>query len=105
MRCDFTQLREEGSIQGGIISPVFANIYMHHVLVLWYKAYFEKRGNGQSFMVAYADDFIAGFEKESEARRYYQELQERLSKYGLEIEPKKADYWSLADMRRGNNSI
>ena len=40
---------EEGSIQGGIISPVLANIYMHHVLVLWYKAYFEKCGRGQSF--------------------------------------------------------
>ena len=58
--------------------------------ILWYKAYFEKRGNGQSFLVAYADDFIGGFEKESEARRYYQALQGRLSKYGLEIEPSKS---------------
>jgi len=81
---------EEGSIQGGIISPVLANIYMHHVLVLWYKAYFEKRGRGQSFLVVYADDFIAGFEEESEAVRYYQALKERLSKYGLEIEPSKS---------------
>ena len=81
---------EEGSIQGGIISPVLANIYMHHVLVLWYKAYFEKRGRGQSFLVVYADDFIAGFEEESEAIRYYQALKERLLKYGLEIEPSKS---------------
>ena len=81
---------EEGSIQGGIISPVLANIYMHHVLVLWYKAYFEKRGRGQSFLVCYADDFIAGFEEESEAVRYYRALKDRLSKYGLEIEPSKS---------------
>ena len=81
---------EEGSIQGGIISPILANIYMHHVLVLWYKAYFEKRGEGQSFLVVYADDFIAGFEKKYEAERYYQDLQERLSKYGLEIETSKS---------------
>ena len=84
------RMSEEGSIQGGIISPVLANIYMHHVLVLWYKAYFEKRGNGQSFLVVYADDFIAGFEDEAEAIRYYQALKERLSKYGLEIEPDKS---------------
>ena len=80
----------EGSVQGGNISPILANIYMHHVLVLWYKAYFEKRGRGNSFLVVYADDFIAGFETKSEAERYYRELQERLRKYGLEIEMSKS---------------
>ena len=84
------ETNSEGSVQGGNISPILANIYMHHVLVLWYKAYFEKRGRGNSFLVVYADDFIAGFETKSEAERYYRELQERLSKYGLEIETSKS---------------
>ena len=80
----------EGSAQGGNISPILANIYMHHVLVLWYKAYFERRGRGNSFLVVYADDFIAGFEEKTEAERYYQALKERLEKYGLELEMSKS---------------
>nr|WP_242881603.1 group II intron reverse transcriptase/maturase [Robinsoniella peoriensis] len=84
------QTNEVGSAQGNIISPVLANIYMHHVLVLWYKAYFEKRGAGMSFLVVYADDYLAGFEHKREAERYYKEMQERLGKYGLEIETSKS---------------
>ena len=53
---------EEGSAQGNIISPVLANIYMHFVLVLWYKEIIEKRAEGENFLVVYADDFIAGFQ-------------------------------------------
>lgn len=63
---------------------------MHHVLVLWYKAYFEKRGTGMSFLVVYADDYLAGFEHKGEAKRYYEEMQIRLGKYGLEIETSKS---------------
>lgn len=81
---------EEGSAQGNIISPILANIYMHHVLVLWYKAYFEKRGKGNSFLVVYADDYLAGFENKWEAEKYFIEMQQRLGKYGLEIETSKS---------------
>ena len=59
-------------------------------------------------MLAYADDFIAGFEKESEARRYYQALQERLSKYGLEIEPSKSrllEFGRYAKERRNRRGL
>ena len=84
------QTNESGSAQGNIISPVLANIYMHHVLVLWYKKYFEKQGAGESFLVVYADDYLAGFEEKSEAERYYEEMQKRLGKYGLEIETSKS---------------
>ncbi len=84
------QTNECGSAQGNIISPILANIYMHHVLVLWYKAYFEKRGTGMSFLVVYADDYLAGFEHKEEAKRYYEEMQIRLRKYGLEIETSKS---------------
>ena len=58
---------EEGSAQGNIISPVLANIYMHFVLVLWYKEIIEKRAEGNTFLVVYADDFIAGFQYQREA--------------------------------------
>ena len=49
---------EEGSAQGNIISPILANIYMHFVLVLWYKEIVQKRAKGDTFLVVYADDFI-----------------------------------------------
>lgn len=84
------QTNESGSTQGNIISPILANVYMHHVLLLWYKEYFERRGEGSSFLVVYADDYLAGFENKREAERYYKEMQIRLKKYGLEIEPGKS---------------
>ena len=84
------QTNEVGSAQGNIISPVLANIYMHHVLVLWYKAYYEKRGKGMSFLVVYADDYLTGFEHKWEAAQYYKEMQIRLNKYGLELETSKS---------------
>ena len=70
---------EEGSAQGNIISPVLANIYMHFVLVLWYKEIIEKSAEGKNFLVVYADDFIAGFQYQREAEAYY----EAFDKYDL----------------------
>lgn len=81
---------EEGSSQGNIISPLLANIYMHHVLILWFGEYWTKGGKGDNFLVNYADDYIAGFENKWEAEKYYREMQERLRKFGLEIETSKS---------------
>lgn len=81
---------EEGSAQGNIISPVLANIYMHFVLVLWYKEVIEKRAEGENFLVVYADDFIAGFQYQREAQAYYEALKKRMSKFGLELESSKS---------------
>ena len=52
---------DEGTIQGGNISPMLANIYMHNVLTLWFKLVIQKEAKGESFLVNYADDFVAGF--------------------------------------------
>ncbi len=60
------------------------------LLVLWYKAYFEKRGEGNSFLIVYADDYLAGFENKWEAEKYFIEMQKRLGKFGLEIETSKS---------------
>lgn len=81
---------EEGSAQGNIISPVLANIYMHFVLVLWYKEIIEKRAEGENFLVVYADNFIAGFQYQREAQAYYEALKKRVSKFGLELESSKS---------------
>lgn len=81
---------KEGSAQGNIISPVLANIYMHFVLVLWYKEIIEKRAEGENFLVVYADDFIAGFQYQREAEAYYEALKKRMSRFGLELESNKS---------------
>ena len=54
---------EEGSAQGSVMSPMLANIYMHHVLTLWFKLVVKKEMQGESFLVNFADDFVAGFQE------------------------------------------
>ena len=81
---------EEGTIQGGNISPTLANIYMHNVLTLWFKLVIQKEVKGECFLVNYADDFVAGFQHKSEAEMYYAKLKERMAYFNLELEDSKS---------------
>ena len=80
---------DKGTPQGGIVSPILANIYLHYSLDLWFTRVFQKGCYGQSRMIRYADDFVVCFERESEAIRFRQALDERLFIFGLEISPEK----------------
>ena len=80
---------EKGTPQGGLISPILANVYLHYVLDLWFKLYIQDKSKGESHLIRYADDFVACFEKEEDAKMFYQELVERLAKFGLEVETSK----------------
>ena len=80
---------DKGTPQGGIVSPILANIYLHYSLDLWFTRVFQKGCYGQSRMIRYADDFVVCFERESDAIRFRQALDERLSIFGLEISPEK----------------
>lgn len=80
----------DGSAQGNIMSPIIANIYMHNVLMLWYRIIFFKEIKGDSFLVVYADDFIAGFQYKWEAEKYYEQLKIRMAKFNLELEDSKS---------------
>jgi len=79
----------KGTPQGGVISPLLANIYLHYVLDEWFAAEIQPRLSGRSFLVRYADDFVLGFENESDAKRVLAVLAKRLGKYGLSIHPEK----------------
>ncbi len=81
---------EEGTIQGGNISPTLANVYMHNVLTLWFKLVVRKEARGDCFLVNYADDFVAGFQYKSDAEKYYSALKERMAKFNLELEESKS---------------
>lgn len=81
---------EEGTPQGGILSPLLANIYLHYLLDKWFEKKVKKEKKGYAQMVRYADDFLVCFEKEKDARTFVEELRERLSKGNLKIAEAKA---------------
>jgi group II intron reverse transcriptase/maturase len=80
---------EAGSPQGGVISPLLANIYMHYVLEVWFEREVQPRLQGRAFLIRYADDFVLGFTHEADARRVLDVLPKRFGKYGLTVHPDK----------------
>ena len=84
------QETNEGTPQGGVISPVLANIYLHYALDLWFEKVVRKQCRGEAYMVRYADDSVFCFQYKSDAERFYGELPERLRKFGLEIAAEKS---------------
>jgi group II intron reverse transcriptase/maturase len=75
--------------QGGVISPLLANIYLHYVLDVWFAEVVQPRLKSRAFLVRYADDFVMGFACEADARRVLAVLPQRFGKYGLTIHPDK----------------
>ena len=99
---------EEGTIQGGNISPTLANIYMHNVLTLWFKLVIQKEVKGECFLVNYADDFVAGFQYKSEAEMYYAKLKERMAHFNLELEDSKSrliEFGRFAEQNRKTRGL
>ncbi len=80
---------ETGTPQGGIVSPILANVYLHYALDLWFQKVVIPRCNGEVCLIRYADDFVCVFEKEEDANRFYEALGERLGKFGLELSAEK----------------
>lgn len=78
-----------GSPQGGIVSPILSNIYLHYVLDLWFHRVVRTQCKGEACLIRYADDFVSAFEKEEEAERFHWMLGERLKKFGLELSAEK----------------
>lgn len=78
-----------GTPQGGIISPVLANIYMHYVVALWFEKVFKPKCRGKAYLCIYADDFVTAFEYQSDAEQFYQVLGKRLGKFGLSLSEEK----------------
>lgn len=81
---------ESGSGQGSICSPILANIYMHYVLVWWFKEIVEPKLKGYAGVVVYADDFVCCFQYKEEAEQFYERLKRRMGYFGLELEEEKS---------------
>ena len=88
---------ESGTPQGGVISPLLANIYLHEVLDVWFERDVRPRLQGHAQLVRYADDFVLCFELEDDARRVMEVLPKRFGKYGLRLHPEKT---RLVDFKR-----
>jgi len=90
---------DTGTPQGGLVSPILANIYLHYVLDVWFEKHYAGTCEGRARLVRYADDYVACFSHESDAKRFMVEMTERLAKFGLEIETSKT-----ALLRFGNRA-
>ena len=80
---------DEGTPQGGVISPLLANIFLHYVLDEWFEKEVRPRLKGKAFVIRYADDFVIGVAREDDAQRIMEVLPKRMSKYGLTVHPEK----------------
>jgi RNA-directed DNA polymerase len=80
---------EKGTGQGSVISPLLANIYLHYGLDLWARVWRQREATGDMIIVRYADDFIVGFQHETDARRFLHEMRTRLERFALTLHPEK----------------
>ena len=93
---------DSGTPQGGVISPLLSNIYLHYVLDDWYIRDVKPRMHGRSFLIRYAADFIVGFEYECDARRFTEVLPKRFARFGLSVNPEKTSLVNFSRRATGN---
>jgi RNA-directed DNA polymerase len=80
---------EEGTPQGATVSPLLANVYLHYAFDLWAEQWRKRTARGEVIVVRYADDFVVGFQHESDAHRFRRDLEARLQRFHLELHPDK----------------
>ena len=94
--------QDTGTPQGGLISPILANVYLHYVLDLWIEKDIKKRYKGKVYLIRYADDFVVCFEYEKEANKFYKELKERLNKFNLQLAEDKTKIIKFGKSNNGS---
>ncbi len=98
---------ETGTPQGGVVSPILANVYLHYVLDLWFERVVKKSCRGKATITRYADDWVCAFQHEDDAERFYQVLPKRLKKFGLTIAEEKTNIlpFSRRYLKKGQRFI
>jgi RNA-directed DNA polymerase len=98
----------DGAPQGASASPLLANVYLHYVFDLWVAWWRRRHAHGDVIIVRFADDFVAGFEYEDDARQFLTDLRERFAKFGLELHPDKTrliEFGRHASRRRAARGV
>ena len=80
---------ETGTPQGGIISPILANVYLHYVMDVWFEKVVKRHCAGQACIIRFADDYVCAFESQKDAQRFYEVMEKRLGKFSLELSAEK----------------
>jgi len=95
---------DKGTPQGGVISPILANIFLHHVLDEWFEKEVKPRMKGKCFLIRFADDLIIGFELESDSQRVMDVLPKRFGRFGLSVHPEKTKLVKFKKQGRNEKS-
>ena len=99
---------EKGTGQGSVISPLLANVYLHYVFDLWAERWRRREATGNMVMVRYADDIVVGFDREADARRFWEDMRERLREFSLTLHPEKTrliEFGRHAAINRGRRGL
>jgi RNA-directed DNA polymerase len=96
---------ENGSPQGGIVSPILANIYLHYALDVWFEETVKVHCRGAATLCRYADDFVCAFERETDAERFYGVLSQRLETFGLEVAAEKTHLMRFSRLNRKASGV
>lgn len=96
------QPTEQGTSQGGITSPILANIYLHYILDLWFNGRAKKEIRGEAQLIRYADDFIIGVEHKDQAKKLLQMIEQRLAKFNLTLAQEKTKIIEFGRFAREN---
>jgi group II intron reverse transcriptase/maturase len=96
---------EEGTPQGGNVSPLLANVYLHYVLDQWIQVWQRKIARGEMIVVRFADDIVLGFQNQAEAERFQRKLRERMKKFNLELHPEKTRLLEFGRFAAQNRTV
>jgi len=94
-----------GTPQGGIASPLLANIYLHYAIDLWFEKVVKPRCKGEAYLCRFADDFVCAFQYKSDAEKFYKALGKRLGKFSLELAPEKTRIIGFSPFFKDKNSF
>ena len=101
-------IEEKGTGQGSVISPLLANVYLHYVFDLWAERWRRREATGDMIIVRYADDVVVGFEHETDARRFWDAMRDRLQEFSLSLHPEKTrliEFGRLAAINRKQRGL
>ena len=96
---------KQGTPQGGLISPILANIYLHYVLDQWFESYIKKQTKGECYLTRYADDFIMLFEYEEDSYYVYNKVIERVKEYNLQLKQEKTNIFYFSNKKLTTNTF